>query len=98
MYARQWLRANGYDDVADMIDEVMSEWRAAGKRTRRNWWDILAGCKDGKPSTREGRTFPVLRAAQLRQGKPVTENAICRSPEEEIPPIIASGRWTKQDH
>lgn len=97
MNARQWLRANGYDDIADMIDEVMSEWQAAGKKTRRNWWDILAGRKNGKPSIREGRTFPVLRAAQLRQGKPVTENAICRNPEEETPPVIMSGRWPKRD-
>ena len=97
MNARQWLRANGYDDVADMIDEVMSEWRAAGKKTRRNWWDVLAGGKNGRPTQREGRTFPVLRAAQLRQGKPVTKNAICRNPEEEVPPIVVSGRWPDRD-
>jgi hypothetical protein len=97
MDARRWLRANGYDDVADMINEVMSEWRAAGKKTRRNWWDVLAGGKNGRPSNREGRTFPVLRAAQLRQGKPVTKNAICRNPEEEAPPIVVSGRWPERD-
>lgn len=97
MNARQWLRANDYDDIADMIDEIMNEWQAAGKRTRRNWWDILAGRKNGEPCEREGRKFPVLRAAQLRQGKPATENAICRNPEEEIPPIVNSGRWPKRD-
>ena len=32
MDARQWLRANGYDDIADMIDEIISEWQAAGKK------------------------------------------------------------------
>jgi hypothetical protein len=98
MRARQWLRANDYDDVADLIDEVISEWRAEGKKKRRNWWDVLAGGKNGKPSVRDGRTFPVLRAAQLRQGKPVTENAICRNPNEEIPPIIMTGRWPKRDN
>ncbi len=98
MKVRQWLRANDYDDIADLIDEIMSEWQAEGKKTRRNWWDVLAGGKNGKPSVREGRTFPVLRAAQLRQGKPVTENAICRNPEEEVPPIIMSGRWPKRDN
>lgn len=97
MNARQWLRENGYDDIADMIDEVMNEWRTEGKKTRRNWWDILAGRKNGEPCIRGGRTFPVLRAAQLRQGKPVTENAICRNPDEEIPPVVISGRWSKQD-
>lgn len=93
MDARRWLRENDYDDVADMIDEVMQEWKLAGKKTRRNWWDVLAGRKNGAPSQREGRTFPVLKAAQIRQGKPITKNAICRSPEEEIPSIVRSGRW-----
>ena len=97
MNARQWLRANDYDDIADMIDEIMSEWQVTGKKTRRNWWDILAGRKNGKPCEREGRKFPVLRAAQLRQGKPVTANAICRNPKEEVPAIVMSGRWPKQD-
>lgn len=97
MNTREWLRANGYDDIADMIDEVMSEWRAAEKKTRRDWWDILSGRKNGKPCEREGREFPILRAAQIRQGKPITENAICRNPNEEIPPIVISGRWSKRD-
>jgi hypothetical protein len=97
MDARLWLRANDYDDVADMIDEVMDEWHAQGKKTRRNWWDVLSGGKNGIPCRREGREWPVLRAAQLRQGKPVTKNAICRNPKEEIPPIQLSGRWPKQD-
>lgn len=96
MDTRHWLRANGYDDIADMIDEIMHEWQAAGKKTRRNWWDVLAGRKNGAPCVREGREFPVLRAAQLRQGKPVTENAVCRNVEEEIPIIIVSGRWPNQ--
>ena len=97
MDARQWLRANEYDDIADMIDEAMDEWRVQGKKTRRNWWDVLSGQKNGEPCTREGRKWPVLRAAQIRQGKPVTKNAICRSPEEEIPLIKPSGRWPKDD-
>ncbi len=97
MNVRQWLRENNYDDVADMIDEVMNEWKVAGKKTRRNWWDILAGRKNGTPCERSGRTFPVLRAAQIRQGKPITESAIYRNPEEIPPPIVMSGRWSKQD-
>lgn len=97
MDARHWLRENDYNDIADMIDEIMSEWQAAGKKTRRNWWDILAGRKNGQPCVREGRTFPILRAAQLRMGRPISENAICRNPEEEIPPVVISNRWPKQD-
>ena len=97
MNARQWLRANNYDDIADMIDEVINEWQAEGKKTRRNWWDILSGRKNGEPCVRKGRKFPVLRAAQLRQGKPVTENAICRDPAEEPPPIVVSARWSNRD-
>ena len=96
MNARDWLRANGYGDVANLIDEVINEWQTQGKKTRRNWWAVLAGGKNGKPSIRATRTFPVLRAAQIRQGKPVTDNAICRNPEEDIPPIISSGRWLKR--
>jgi hypothetical protein len=96
MNTRQWLRQNKYDDIADMIDEVISEWQAAGKRTRRNWWDVLAGDKNGQSCERGGRKFPVLRAAQLRQGKPVTENAICRNPLEEVPPVVISGRWSQK--
>ena len=30
MEARKWLRTNGYDDVADLIDSIMREWQAAG--------------------------------------------------------------------
>ena len=45
MTGRQWLRANGYDDIADLIDEVINEWRLAGNGTRRNWWDVLAGSR-----------------------------------------------------
>ena len=86
MNTRNWLRTNGYDDVADLIDEVINEWQAQRKKTRRNWWAVLTGGKNGKPSVRAGRTFPVLRVAQIRQGKPVTNNAICRNPEESIPP------------
>lgn len=93
MNAREWLRANSYDSVADLIDEVIKEWRETGNGTRRNWWDILAGGKDGKPRTIAKRQFPVLRAAQLRQGKSVTDNAICYNPDEEVPRLVISGRW-----
>lgn len=83
--ARSWLRVNGYDDIADMIDKIYAEWEKAGKKTRRNWWEILAGDKDGKPRKVAGRKFPVLKVAQERQGLPVTRNAIRRSRIEKAP-------------
>ena len=91
----QWLIKHQYQDVADLIDEVVSEWRKAGKQTRRNWWEVLAGTPRGKTRTIAGRVFPVLRAAQERQGLPVTANAICRDEQETPPPIRITGRWAK---
>ena len=91
--ARSWLRTNGYDDIADQIDAILEEWRVAGKKTRRNWWDITAGDKNGNARRVASRQFPVLRAAQLRQGRPVTKNAILRSRREKAPPVLVTGRW-----
>ena len=93
MLARRWLRQHDYGDVADLIDEVVDEWKSQDKHTRRNWWDILAGDAKGKPRVVAGREFPILRAAQLRQGFRVTENALCRNPSEEIPPVRVTKRW-----
>lgn len=94
---RQWLRKNGYNDVADLINEIMAEWAKQGKRTRRNWWEVLAGDKNGKPRTIAGRTFPILKVAQIRQGFPVTENAISRISDVDPRPIRISNRWPNQD-
>jgi hypothetical protein len=94
---REWLRLNGYHDVADLIDEVMNEWQECGKKTRRNWWEVLAGGKDGKPRTIQGREFPVLQVAQIRQKTPVTSNAICRNDCEEPCPVKITNRWSKDN-
>ena len=85
--ALSWLKENGYNDVAETISEIQSEWKERGIKTRRNWWDYLCGDKKGNPKKVAGRELPVLRAAQIRQGKSITENAICRD-ENEIPPEI----------
>jgi len=74
--ARTWLRANGYAKVAKLIDELMAEWVANGKATRRNWWEVLAGDASGQPRIISGRSFPVLEVAQIRQGRAVTPNAV----------------------
>jgi hypothetical protein len=93
---REWLKQNDYKDVAEIIDEIMKEWQINGKKTRRNWWDILAGGKNGKARTIYGKSFPVLRAAQIRQGMTVTENAICRNKDEKPPRVKKTNRWPEK--
>jgi len=90
---RKWLVQNNYADVVALIDIVMDGWKTKETKTRRNWWDVLAGGENGNPRTIEGVTFPVLKAAQIRKGVPITDNAICRNEAEEIPEIYVTGRW-----
>lgn len=95
--ARQWLRENGYADVANLIESLIAKWKAAGKKTRRNWWEVLAGDRLGNPRTVNGRQFPVLKAAQVRQGVPVAANAISSPLEKSLPPAQRlTKRWRKR--
>lgn len=87
---------NEYYEVAKMIDDIQTEWRITGKKTRRNWWDVLSGGKNGKPYIIYGHEFPVLQAAQIRQGKPITKNAIKKSDSESALPIVHTKRWEDQ--
>lgn len=91
-----WLRANGYNDIADQIDAVLLRWKAEGKRTRRNWWEILGGHIHGQPRVAGGITFPVLRAARIRQGLPEVATAIARNADEHAPPVRVSARWPRK--
>lgn len=93
---RKWLRKNDYNDIADMIDEIISTWKEQGNKTRRNWWEVLAGGKYGKPRIIAGHIFPILKEAQLRQGLPITDNALSRSVAKPCP-VRKSNRWPKQD-
>ena len=93
MTCRDWLRANGYEDVVDLIDQAMAKMAARGSKQRRNWWDILSGDADGKPCVREGIEFPVLQVAQMRRGKPITPNAISRNANELPPDVRVTDRW-----
>jgi hypothetical protein len=95
MICRDWLRGNGYEDVVGLIDQAMKKMADRGSKQRRNWWDILSGVKDGNPSIVEGIEFPVLRIAQVRQGKPITPNAISRNRKELPPDVRATGRWKR---
>jgi hypothetical protein len=94
-WLRTWLKANNYGDVSDLIDEVRAELKAEGSKERRNWYDTLSGGRDGVPLMVRGREFPVLRSFQIRQGKPVTSNAICRNENEHPPDVVATKRWKR---
>jgi hypothetical protein len=93
MTAVEWLRANGYEDVADLAESVIAGLRAEGNKTRRDWFQTCAGGKGGKPRIVAGREFPVIRAFQVRQGLPVTPNAISKRRGEVAPPIEKQERW-----
>ena len=93
---RRWLVDNGYPEVAEKIEAVMQEWRRRGVKTRRNWWKVLAGGRNGRPLSVNGIEFPVLRVAQKRQGLPITKNAICRKRRESYPEIVPQNRWLEQ--
>ncbi len=93
MTCTDWLRTNGYEDVADLIDRATTKMAARGSKQRRNWWDTLCGGEAGKPFVREGMEFPVLRVAQVRQGKPITPNAISRNKKELPPDVRTTARW-----
>lgn len=90
---RQWLIENDYNDIAELIDEITAEWDRQGKKTRRNWWEALSGGKQGKPSVIEGRQFPILRAARLRQGLPDIKGSLCRHKNEPVPLVVDQIRW-----
>ncbi len=92
---RKWLIINSYGDIEILIDKVMDIWKIKGAKTRRNWWEVLAGGKNGKPRIIEGIYFPVLKAAQIREHVNITQNAICRNENEEIPKKKINGRWDK---
>jgi energy-coupling factor transporter ATP-binding protein EcfA2 len=86
--ARSWLKSNGYQDIEKKIDEVNRRWRKRGVRTRRNWWEVLAGDAFGSPKTVEGVEFPVLAAARRRQGLMAVDTAE-RNPGEAMPDLNA---------
>ena len=93
MDARTWLRANGYQDIAERIDRLIAQWKADNKKTRRDWWLILAGSPRGNPSHAGGKPWPMIAAFRKRQGYPVHSDAIERSPHELAPNVFAQKRW-----
>lgn len=91
--AKQWLEQNGYADILKKIERVERGWKAKGTRTRRDWWEVLAGHEDGTPKSVEGVKFPVLCAARKRMGLPAIDGCLSRDPNEEAPPVVGQARW-----
>ena len=94
--AREWLTQNNYPDVVKKIDRAIALMGKKGAGTRRSWWETLAGTEAGRPCKKEGIVFPVLRAARLRQGWPVTPNCLCRNENEVYPPKVEQKRWANR--
>ncbi|HYR76301.1 MAG TPA: Dam family site-specific DNA-(adenine-N6)-methyltransferase [Pyrinomonadaceae bacterium] len=93
---KAWLARNGYEDYVALINDVEAEWKAKGSKERKNWWLIMSGGDNGRPKIVCGRVFPVLAAFQERQGKPVTENAERRNPDEIAPKAKPQARWASK--
>jgi hypothetical protein len=96
--AKEWLQLNKYDDVLEQIARLEQRWKVSGKGTRKSWWEKLAGGKDGEACVVDGEVFPVLKAAQKREGKPITKNAISRRGEVPPPPKKPQARWLNAEH
>ena len=93
---REWLKLNGYVEVEERITNLIRRWRYEGKKTRRDWWIVLAGTPEGASHVVDGVTFPVLKAARRRQGfPPNVPGAIERTPHELAPSIKRQERWGK---
>ena len=93
--ARQWLCASGYDDVNDLIERIMAEWRRKGLGTRKDWCEKLAGTYGGKPCVVDGITLPILRAARTRKGWPAVPGALDRGRDLPLPEVKPQARWAK---
>ena len=96
MTVRDWLRVNGYQEVAAEIDRAVATHKATGSKERRSLGVVLCGGRDGLPLEVAGIEFPVLAAAQEAYGKTVTSNAIRKNPGEVFPPPRVTGRWQKK--
>jgi hypothetical protein len=80
-----WLRQNGYRDVADKINRIVATWRENGVRTRRNWWDVLAGDHAGNPREVAGERFPIIALIRARKGLPPVRGALWTAGENPPP-------------
>jgi hypothetical protein len=93
--ARIWLRTIGYGWLADEIDKIMQSWKDRGLKTRRNWWEALAGTPKGSPMVVEGVTFPILAPVRERRGLDPVKGAIKLPSNVVVPPEVPQARWKK---
>jgi hypothetical protein len=91
--ARQWLIERGFHSEAGKIAEIEKEWRDAGKRTRRNWYEILAGDISGNPRVVAGRTFVVIAEIRARQKLECSAVAVSAGRGKRVPKPVAQNRW-----
>jgi hypothetical protein len=81
-----WLRESGYAEVADDIAAIIEGWKTNKLKTKRNWWDILAGDSKGQPREVAGVKFPVIGAIRKRQGLTTVTGAVALPTEKPLPP------------
>lgn len=91
--ARVWLRMAGFDDLADEIDRIMQSWKDRGLKTRRNWWEALAGTPSGKPMVVEGVVFPILAAVRQSRGLEPVKGALKVPSKFAVPAAVRQVRW-----
>ncbi len=90
---KKWLHDNNFDEIIDDINLVEKKWKEKGKHTRRNWWEVLAGCNNGNAKTIEGIKFPVFNSVREREGKEPIENAYDRDVNLKTPDKWYTNRW-----
>lgn len=89
-----WLKTNGYGDIAATIETLQREWKEADNGTRRDWWLILAGTPLGEQRKVNDIPFPILKSARRRQGfPPNVPGALERGLHELAPAIERQARW-----
>jgi hypothetical protein len=91
--AREWLARNGYLDEVKKIDRIVEKWKTDGVKTRRNWWQVLAGGVSGKPKVIQGIKFSVIKSIRERMGLSPVNHAIYNSKSESAPQIEKQIRW-----
>lgn len=97
--ARVWLRTIGlamFDELADQLDKITESWSERGVKTRRSWWESLAGTPNGTPRISYGITFPIIAAVRERFGMDPVKGAIELPPNVVVPPIVKQARWAKK--
>ena len=94
--ARVWLRTIGlamFDELADQLDKITESWAKRGVKTRRNWWENLAGTPIGAKRKSYGIVFPIIAEVRERFGMDTVKDAIKLPPNVIVPPMVRQARW-----